>query len=45
MCPNVRVAASVKPFWRMGEIETVVSYFDFEYNPVLHRQVDKAHLP
>ena len=28
-----------------GQERDIVSFFDFEYNPVLHRQVDKAHLP
>ena len=32
-------------FLEDGRERDVVSFFDFEYNPVLHRQVDKAHLP
>ena len=32
-------------FLEDGQERDVVSFFDFEYNPVLHRQVDRAHLP
>ena len=32
-------------FLEDGQERDVVSFFDFEYNTVLHRQVDKAHLP
>ena len=32
-------------FLEDGQERDVVNFFDFEYNPVLHRQVDRAHLP